>query len=81
MKCIKSNKTGNIIRVSNQQADQTVGREWKFVSKSEWKNKIDNAPPLEYNGIEDINYLHNKLFAALKIPKAFDKVEKNETKA
>jgi hypothetical protein len=39
MKCIKSNKTGNIIRVSNQQADQTVGREWKFVSKSEWKNK------------------------------------------
>ena len=39
MKCIKNTKTGNIIRVSNQQADQTVGREWKFVSKSEWKNK------------------------------------------
>ena len=39
MKCIKNIKTGNIIRVSNQQADQTVGREWKFVPKSEWKNK------------------------------------------
>ena len=39
MKCIKNTKTGNIIRVSNQQADQTVGREWKFVPKSEWKNK------------------------------------------
>jgi hypothetical protein len=39
MKCIKNNKTGNIIRVTDQQANQTVGREWKFVPKSEWKNK------------------------------------------
>lgn len=39
MKCIKNNKTGNVIRVTDQQADQTVGREWKFVPKSEWKNK------------------------------------------
>jgi hypothetical protein len=39
MKCIKSNKTGNIIRVSDQQAHQTVGREWVYVPKSEWKSK------------------------------------------
>lgn len=41
--------------------------------------RIDNAPPLEYNGIEDINYLLNKLFAALKIPKAFLGYEKDLT--
>jgi hypothetical protein len=39
MKCIKSTKTGNIIRVSDQQAHQTVGREWVYVPKSEWKSK------------------------------------------
>jgi hypothetical protein len=39
MKCIKNNKTGNIIRVTDQQAHQTVGREWVYVPKSEWKNK------------------------------------------
>ena len=39
MKCIKSTKTGNIIRVSDEQAYQTVGREWVYVAKSEWKNK------------------------------------------
>ena len=49
MKCIKSNKTGNIIRVSNQQADQTVGKEWKFVSKSEWKNKDKVEEPKTSN--------------------------------
>ena len=39
MKCIKNNKTGTIIRVTDQQAHQTVGREWVYVAKSEWKNK------------------------------------------
>jgi hypothetical protein len=33
--------------------------------------KIDTTKGLEYDGIEDVNYLRNKLFAALKIPKAF----------
>lgn len=32
---------------------------------------IDTLSGLEYNAIEDVNYLLNKLFAALKIPKAF----------
>ena len=41
--------------------------------------RIENAPPLEYNGIEDVNYLLNKLFAALKIPKAFLGYEKDLT--
>ena len=38
MKCIKNTKTGNIIRVTNEQANQ-LGREWVFVSKDQWKNK------------------------------------------
>jgi hypothetical protein len=33
--------------------------------------KIDTAPGLSYDGIQDVEYLRDKLFAALKIPKAF----------
>jgi hypothetical protein len=33
--------------------------------------KIDTLNGLEYNAIEDIEYLRNKLMAALRIPKAF----------
>ena len=33
--------------------------------------KIDTTKGLDYDGIQDVEYLRNKLFAALKIPKAF----------
>ena len=33
--------------------------------------KIETAPGLQYDGITDVEYLRNKLFAALKVPKAF----------
>ena len=33
---LKSSKTGNIIRVSDEQADRATS-EWKFIPKSEWK--------------------------------------------
>ena len=36
MKCLKSSKTSNIIRVSDEQADRATS-EWKFIPKSEWK--------------------------------------------
>jgi hypothetical protein len=36
MKCLKSSKTGNIIRVSDREAYNTTS-EWKFIPKSEWK--------------------------------------------
>ncbi len=36
MKCLKSSKTGEIIRVTNEKADLAT-REWKFIPKSEWK--------------------------------------------
>lgn len=36
MKCLKSSKTGEIIRVTNEKADQAT-REWNFIPKSEWK--------------------------------------------
>jgi len=39
--------------------------------------KIETTKGLEYNGIEDVNYLRDKLFAALKIPKAFMGYEKD----
>ena len=33
--------------------------------------KIETTPGLQYDGIQDVEYLRDKLFAALKIPKAF----------
>jgi hypothetical protein len=37
MKCLKSYKTKDIIRISNSKAENMVGSDWKYVSKSEWK--------------------------------------------
>ena len=42
MKCLKSSKTGEIIRVTNEKADQAT-REWKFIPKSEWKAQFKNV--------------------------------------
>jgi len=39
--------------------------------------QIDNLAGLEYATIEDIDYLKNKMFAALKIPKAYLGYEEN----
>ena len=39
--------------------------------------RIDTAKGLDYNGIEDVTYFREKLFAALKIPKAFMGYEKD----
>jgi hypothetical protein len=33
--------------------------------------KIETLGGLQYDGITDVNYLRDKLFAALRIPKAF----------
>jgi hypothetical protein len=40
MKCLKNEKTGNIIRVDDKQANQMAGLTWKFVPKSEWKGTV-----------------------------------------
>lgn len=39
--------------------------------------KIDNLGGLQYDGIQDVEYLRDKLFAALKVPKAFMGYEKD----
>ena len=41
--------------------------------------KIDNLGGLQYDGIQDVEYLRDKLFAALKVPKAFLGYEKDLT--
>ena len=41
--------------------------------------KIDNLGGLQYDGIQDVEYLRDKLFAALKVPKAFMGYEKDLT--
>ena len=41
------------------------------VRGNDQSTKIDTTPGLQYDGIADVEYLREKLFAALKIPKAF----------
>jgi len=41
--------------------------------------KIDSVPGLNWTGIDDVTYLRDKLFAALKVPKAFMGYEKDLT--
>ena len=49
------------------------------VRGNDTSTKIDTAKGLDYNGIEDVAYFREKLFAALKIPKAFMGYEKDLT--
>jgi hypothetical protein len=41
--------------------------------------KIETTPGLQYDGVQDVAYLRDKLFAALKVPKAFMGYEKDLT--
>ena len=45
MKCIKNSKTGTIIRVENNQANNMVGNTWSYVTKSEWKLATRKSVP------------------------------------
>jgi hypothetical protein len=41
------------------------------VRGNDTSTKIETSPGLQYDGITDVEYLRDKLFAALKVPKAF----------
>ena len=49
------------------------------VRGNDQSTKIDNLGGLQYDGIQDVEYLRDKLFAALKVPKAFMGYEKDLT--
>jgi hypothetical protein len=44
MKCLKNTKTGNVIRVSDIQANQMAGNTWKYTTKTEWKGVVTESP-------------------------------------
>ena len=44
---------------------------WLPVRGGDSGTSIDTLPGMEFTGIEDLEYLRNKMMAALKIPKAF----------
>jgi len=46
MKCLRNLKTGNIIRVTEKQADQMIGKEWQYTSKVEWKTDTRIPEPI-----------------------------------
>ena len=47
------------------------------VRGNDTSTKIENLGGLQYDGIADVEYLRDKLFAALKVPKAFMGYEKD----
>jgi hypothetical protein len=49
------------------------------VRGNDQSTKIETTPGLNYDGIQDVTYLRDKLFAALKVPKAFMGYEKDLT--
>jgi hypothetical protein len=49
------------------------------VRGNDTSTKIETQPGLQYDGIQDVTYLRDKLFAALKVPKAFMGYEKDLT--
>jgi hypothetical protein len=54
MKCLKSSKTGNIIRVSDREAYNATS-EWKFIPKSEWKADRRPAKKEEVKYSDEVN--------------------------
>ena len=46
MKCLKSTKTNEIIRVSDEKA-YNASSEWKFIPKSDWKSLLRKQLKLE----------------------------------
>ena len=53
MKCLKNAKTSNIIRVTDKQAEQMSGIEWKFISKTEWKSATRKPEPVVESKTEE----------------------------
>ena len=51
MKCLKSNKTGEIVRVSELDSYRLVGREWQYTTKSEWKK---TKPTISVKQVEEV---------------------------
>ena len=49
------------------------------VRGNDQSTKIENLSGLQWDGIQDVEYLRDKLFAALKVPKAFMGYEKDLT--
>lgn len=62
MKCLKSNKNGNIVRVEDLVAHRMVGTEWSYVSKTEWKsvNRSSKVADSESEVVETVKLVKNK---------------------
>ena len=55
MKCLKSYKTKDIIRISDSKAENMVGSDWKYVSKSEWKLATRKPSPVVVESTKTIS--------------------------
>ena len=74
---LMDNKTGDYNLKYNQQ--NLLEDFYIPIRGNDQSTKIETTPGLQYDGIADVTYLRDKLFAALKVPKAFMGYEKDLT--
>ena len=68
MKCLKSSKTGKIIRVSDKDAYNATS-EWKFIPKSEWKAE---RRPIVKEEVKYSNEVNEAAMVSLRTAKAYE---------
>lgn len=49
MKCIRNNKTGQILRVKDTEAAKATKSGWEYIPKSEWKAEKDSKKVNPHN--------------------------------
>jgi hypothetical protein len=67
MKCLKNVKTGNIIRVTDTQADNMAGSQWIFVAKSEWKSATRKTEKQEVEAVKKEETISEKALKRKKL--------------
>lgn len=74
MKCIKNIKTGEVQRVDDKTAYNTVGISWSYISKSEWK--LLNSKKLKEEKVSEEVVVEKKPYKKGETPQ--NKKMKNE---
>ena len=67
MKCLKNEKTGNIIRVTDTQAYNMVGSTWSYVPKVEWKSATRKTEKQEVEAVKKEETISEKALKRKKL--------------
>jgi len=67
MKCLKNLKTGDVIRVTDTQADNMAGSQWIFITKSEWKSVTRKTEKQEVEAVKKEETISEKALKRKKL--------------